>query len=216
MKVIPLKIFEKSPRSCVRVIHRDFRIFARDVRRFNAPLKSNGVTSLDSFYFFSLDLLGQKLDDLKARVERSNELPELNRSILESSEYLKTGIQELDSSLAYEGLLKQQRVKQLGSLQHRITVINTTIRQLYERKSRFQKELGKLQKKSGLTPYGLGIRSGVDTSHVYKLLKGEKRHPTRETLERLCKGLRDHSYNKVRKKETDGLMKSAGFRPNNA
>jgi len=74
----------------------------------------------------------------------------------------------------------------------------------------FYRILNALQKSSGVSGYRLAVDSGLDRSHVSRLLSGDKDNPRKNTVLKLCLAFFSAGATRV---QLDGLLISAGYLP---
>ena len=73
------------------------------------------------------------------------------------------------------------------------------------------RRLKKLMDKCQLTPYGLGQLAGVDASHIYRIVNGERR-PSRSTMLAMAQALHEYS-SLITERDINNLIKYSGFPP---
>lgn len=91
--------------------------------------------------------------------------------------------------------------------------LNTTCRRLmYGPDTVLMRVLNELIRKSGVTPYAVAAVHYDDPSYLYKLMKGERRNPSRESVSRIATALMECSE-RISEKDANRLMRAAGFPP---
>lgn len=91
--------------------------------------------------------------------------------------------------------------------------LKTMCRQLmYGPDTVLMRVLNELIRKSGVTPYAIAAVHAEDPSYIYKLMKGERRNPRRESVRRIATALMECS-DRISEKDANRLMRSAGYPP---
>ena len=76
----------------------------------------------------------------------------------------------------------------------------------------FGEVLKRIRTKAKISQYGLATDAQVDPAYVWRLEKGERSNPRRDTILRLGSALMNSS-GKITLKDVDRLMKAAGYGP---
>ena len=104
----------------------------------------------------------------------------------------------------------------LGQLSKSLDELATAMRGLHRPLTGFQRNLAAIMGKCGLTPYAVGTMSGVDRSHVLRLLGGEKGDPGRTVVFALASAVQKHSEENscgVSARDLERLVEAAGYTP---
>ena len=104
----------------------------------------------------------------------------------------------------------------LGPVSKSLDELETAMRGLHRPLIRFQRNLAAIMGKCGLTPYAVGTMSGVDRSHVLRLLSGEKGSPGRAVVFALASAVQKHSEENscgVSARDLERLVEAAGYTP---
>lgn len=99
-----------------------------------------------------------------------------------------------------------------NDLKTSVARLEKAVHSLKPPEAKFAKELKKLLDRCDLTGYGLAMMTGLDDSYTYKLLKGEKSNPRRQTVTDIGHVLQEEFPELVTTKDLDRLLKAAGFR----
>ncbi len=129
-----------------------------------------------------------------------------------SFRYLKREAMQLERHLWERYPSLNPKRSPFPPLFERLDKLEDAILRLYGPPTKFQRQLKKLIKKSGITIFRLAKLSRVDETYIRRLLRGEKRNPGEGTVAALALGLREYS-SKISVRDFNRLSKSAGYEP---
>ena len=93
--------------------------------------------------------------------------------------------------------------------------LETAMRGLHRPQTRFQRNLAAIMGKCRLTAYAVSVMSGVDRSHVLRLLSGEKRNASRAVVLAIASAVQKHAeenFCRVSARDLERLVEAAGYR----
>ena len=90
--------------------------------------------------------------------------------------------------------------------------LDNSINGLYGPPTKFQRLLRKLIEKSGASVYGLAKSASVDETYLRRLVRGERRRPSRRVAVNLAIGLTEYSA-KISSRDAERLISAAGHEP---
>jgi len=123
-----------------------------------------------------------------------------------------TEIRHTERDLRHQrGLIDPQR-SLLESLYGPLDKLKTASKLLNGPETAFQRVLNELIRKRGVTTYALATFHNGDPSYIYKLLSGERRKPSRDSVTRIAIALTGCSP-KISEKDANHLLQSAGYPP---
>ena len=203
-------IFRKSYQAYVRDVRRAFYRVGEEIRFVKNSPSNIYASNISLSLLLNMDFFNEELSKFEKRLTATGKPPSFDQNLMNWGKFIVDEMNSVAETLGDSSPRGSNPRKQIHSLQEKILALGSSLEKLYGIKTPFQKELEKLVKKSGLTRYRLGSVAFGEPSHLYKLLKGEKRNPARRTVEALCKALMDCST-AIKKKDANGLMKAAGF-----
>ena len=208
-------LFEPDERRRLQNANDAFNKFAKAVRSVKRSSTSSGqeidirvdmYLLLDSTreLYQDLVLLGKQLPDRGiafAMARRANSsFSSLRRSFVE----LKRDVR---------GTAREARV---AALDRPLDKLRAAIWELYGPTTRFQRELAKLMSRCDVTAYSRVIGAWLSESYTTRLLRGERRNPSRGAVLALASAIEEHSSDNhcgIAARELNRLVKAAGYRP---
>ena len=134
-------------------------------------------------------------------------------SVLRTSfRYLKREAMQLDRRLRQRYPSLNPKRSPFPPLFERLDKLEDAISRLYGPPTKFQSQLKKLIKNSGITMFRLAKLSRVDETYIRRLIRGEKRNPGEGTVAALALGFREYS-SKISVRDFNRLIKSSGYEP---
>ena len=106
--------------------------------------------------------------------------------------------------------------KRMTALDRPFEWLERAIQELYGPTTKFQRKFGDLMKKCGVTPYSRVMTDAISESYGNRLLRGERRNPSRGVVLAIASALEQHSGDNncgLSALELIGLIKAAGYRP---
>ena len=159
-----------------------------------------------------LGMLNRELNEYENLVSRGENIRIAARGVPSLISMLATQIKHVEGDLIADSGLIRPRKLPLEPLNGPLEKLRTVSRRLRGPETDFQRVLNELIRKSGVTPYAISRVHDEDPSYIYKLMKGERIKPSRETVTRIALALMECSH-KISKKDADRLMRSAGYPP---
>ena len=203
-----LALFRRSPKG-LRATHRALDELAKAIRHLDKQRDTRRI----------LTRLGPMLGDTKRELNAYESLVTKGEDLRTAAwgfrfrlGLLSTEIKKIERKLIVASGLIRPRRSPLELLCGPLENLKTVGRQLNGPETEFQRELNELIRKSGITPYALAASYGQDPSYLYKLMKGERRKPSRESVTEIAKALMECSAT-ITAKDADRLLLSAGYPP---
>lgn len=203
-----MAFFKRSPRG-LRASHRALNELAHAIRRLDKQRDIRGV----------LTRLGPMLRDIKLELNSYESLVAKGEDLRTAAwgfrfrlGLLSTEIKDIERRLIVESGLIRPRRSPLEPLCGPLENLKTVGRQLNGPETEFQRELNKQVQKSGMTPYAIAAFHHQNPSYIYKLMKGDRQKPSRETVTEIATALTECS-GKISEKDADRLLRSAGYPP---
>ena len=159
-----------------------------------------------------LGRMKRELDAYETRVSEGGGMPTAARGFHFWLSELETEFKYADRDLKAEGGLTPSSRSPLEPLYEPLEKLRAASRQLNGPETDFKRELNKQIKKSGVTPYAVAAYYDRDPGFIYKLMKGERRKPSRESVTRIATALMECS-SKISEKDANRLMRTAGYPP---
>ena len=199
---------KKSPRGLKRT-RRALDELAKAVRRLNERRDTHGILPR------LRPMLGDINRELKAyetMVSEGEGFRVATRGFRFHLSLLSTEIKHAEMELKIGSGLTHPRRSPVESLYGPLEKLRNVSRQLDGLQTDFQHELNRLIRKSGVTLYALAALRNRDPSFIYKLMNGERRKPTRDSVTRIATSLMEFS-SKISEKDANRLLHSAGYPP---
>lgn len=157
-------------------------------------------------------MINRELNEYENLVYRGENIRMAARGVPSLISMLATQIRHVEGDLIIDSGLIRPRKLPLEPLNGPLGKLRTVSRQLDGPETDFQHVLNELIRKSGVTAYAIAAVHNEDPSYIYKLMKGERRKPSRETVTKMAIALMECSH-KISKKHADRLLRSAGYPP---
>ena len=201
-----LGFLKRSPAG-LRQTHRALDNLANAVRRIDRQRDTHGV--LLRFRPMLADM-HQELDVYQTMVSQGEGFRIAAKGFYSRLTSFAAEIKIVEKELKAKRGLINPRKSPLEPLYGPLDKLRTAGKKLNGSETAFQRELIRLIRKSGVTPYSLAAFHSADPSYIYKFMSGERRKPSLESARRIATALLECS-DKISEKDANHLMHTAGF-----
>ena len=204
-----LSFFRSSPRGLKRS-RRALGDLANAIRRLDRQRDTRGILPRVRY---RLGAINRELNSYETKVSEGEGKRAAAGGLCLGVSLLAYEIKQFEREIRAERELRHLSKSPFAPLYGPLENLKTVCRQLmYGPETAFQRLLNKLIRKSDVTPYALAIFLNGDPGFIYKLMKGERRKPSRDSVTRIATALMECS-DKLSEKDANRLLHSAGYLP---
>lgn len=209
------RIFEPGERRRLRRAYKTLNEFAKVVKSVERSSTYSGegldVEFALSILFDDARPLGRDLVVIRRELPAGG-IPWQKAKVANGSlSWLKQNLRELKRDFHETG-----DAARLTALDRPFEKLERAIWELYGPTTKFQRKLAGLMTKCDVTPYSRVMVGRVSESYISRLLRGERRNPSRGAVLTLASAIEEHASENecgISPRELNGLVKAAGYRP---
>ncbi len=207
------RFFESYRRSRLRDVRRALQKVAAVVQHMGSDPDRPGRRHPPSALADPLQVLWTDLSRFEAKVDKpTTDIVDSTMMFRVSFNHLKAETKTLAQDFKERYPSLDPRKSPFPPLFKRLDKLEDAILRLYGPPTKFGRELKKLIEKSDISIYRLARLSGVDETYVRRLVRGDKKNPSRGALGALALAMREYS-SRVSSSDIRRLLKAAGHKP---
>lgn len=208
-----LRLFGSYHRHCLREVGRKLRKVTAVVQRMGSDPDRPGRRQPPSALADPLRELWADLSRFEAKVDKpTTDIFDSTTMLRVSFNHLRAETKTLAQDVKERYPSLDPRKSLLRPLFERLDKLEDAILRLYGPPTKLGRELKKLIEKSDISIYRLAKLSGVDETYVRRLVRGDKRNPSRGALGALALAMKEYS-SRVSDSDIRRLLKAAGHKP---
>ena len=207
------RFFESYRRSRLRDVRRALQKVAAVVQRMGSDPNRPGRRQPPSALADPLRELWTDLSRFEAKVdEPTTDIFDSTMMLRVSFNHLKAETKTLAQDVKERYPSLDPRRTPFPQLFKCLDKLEGAILRLYGPTTRFGRELKKSVEKSEISLHRLAKVSGVDASYIRRLVRGDKKNPSRGVVGALALGMKEYS-SRVSDRDIRRLLKAAGHKP---